>query len=381
MTTLQKSALGLALAVLVGFGIYEATLAHSPHHELAQPAALRASHPSAATIGAPPPAAPVVAPAAAPAPGDADARSPLEQRVALLRQLLNELPAQRLPELRLLSAADWLEVARKHNLESSADIRVALADLRAMARKNFAEALQGALRDYTTASGGQLPDDIAQLAPRLVAPADAEMLARYDLLRTGKLGDASEKLVREKKTSDMILSVGLDGWSLNNNPDQPPAFGETEDDTIERTWRALATALGDDAKADMDAMGSPTAFAALMKDSFQNLIPIYGGDDAFGDALKQAVKNFQAGHPAEPLDNVAQVLPYLSQADKFAEAIRPALAQLAYLKEHGGPPPADPAALQPYLNRPFNPAEALQEMKLTTNDGQFSITYNWAIKK
>ena len=385
MTTPRKSVLILGLVLLVGSGIYEATVARQQRAELArlnaQLAATRAARPNttSATPPEPAPTPPAEAPTTKIEPTDSAAV--LDQRVALLKQLLNELPAQRLPELRLLDAADWLAVARVHNLETTADIRLALADLRAVARKKIAASLQEALRQYTSASGGQLPNDPAQLATYLAAPADAEMLARYEMTRSGQLGDPSEKLIREKKTSDMILSVGLDGWGVTNNSDLPPAFGETENDALERTWRALATTLGDEAKADMQTMTPPTALVTLMQDAIKQAMQVYGSDDATGAALKQAVRDFKAAHPEENLSDVAQVLPYLGQADKFAEALRPTLAQLAYFADHAGQAPPDPSALQPYLNRPFNAAEAMKVLKLSADGEHVNMSFNWEFKK
>jgi hypothetical protein len=382
MTAPQKSAAILGLVLLAGFGVFKTAAIRQQRAEQAQAeaiqAAARASRPSPAVTA---PSTPTpTPPSESPAPKAEPAPTP-DQQVALLKQLLHELPAQDLPEIRLLNAEDWLDVAHRHSLESSADIRVALADVRAIARKKFGEILQNALRDYTTAAGGQLPDDLMQLASRLSPPAAADMLARYELTRTGKVGEPSEKLIREKKTSDMILSVGLDGWGLTNNSDLPPGFGETSDDALERVWRSLGTALGDDAKGLMAALPSPTALGAVMKGAFERLTPIYGNEDAFGDALKAAVKSFQGAHPEATLTDLAQVFPYLAQADKFADAMRPAFAQFAYLREHPGQPPADVAALQPYLARPFIATEALKEMKLTTDGEHLSLNYNWELKK
>ena len=385
MTATQKFALTLGLVLLVGFGAYQAVIVvherRERSHLNAQPATALSHRPPPSVVT--PPLAPVPAPRLAkpPAADSSDPAAVLDQRVALFKQLLNELPAQRLPELRLNDTEDWLAIARAHNLESTADIRLALADLRAVARKKIATSLQEALRQYTSASGGQLPADTAQLAPYLAAPADAEMLAHYEVTRGGQLGDPSEKLIREKKTSDMVLSVGLDGWSVTNNPDLPPAFGETENDALDRTWRALSNTLDDEAKADMQAMTPPTAMVTLMQDAIKQTTQVYGDDDAMGAALKQAVKDFQTANPRENLSDLAQVLPYLSQAGKFAEVLRPTLAQLAYFADHDGQMPPDPSALQPYLSRPFNAAEAMKVLKLSTDGEHVTMSFNWEIKK
>ena len=58
-------------------------------------------------------------------------------------------------------------------------------------------------------------------------------------------------------------------------------------------------------------------------------------------------------------------------------ALRPAFAQLAYIRDHAGQPPSDPAALQPYLSRPFDAAMALREMKLKWDGEHLTMSYNW----
>ena len=323
---------------------------------------------------------PAPAPAAPPASTLAEPATPAElwdHRVALLKQLLGELPAQNLPELRLLAPSDWIDVARRHELDTAADIRVALADLRALARKAIAGSLQEALRRFTAASAGELPADVAQLAPFLPAPADAAMLARYDLLRAGKLGDPAEKLLREKPTSDMILSVSLDGWSMNNNADLPPAFGETGADAVDRAWKALGTALGDEVKEAMAATVSPRVLGELMENTMKSVEPIYGDTEAFGDAMKGATRNFIANHPGETPADLAQILPYLKSSDKFVDALRPAFAQLDYLREHPGHAPAGPADLAPYLARPFDASDSFRLFKLQWDGEHLTLSYNW----
>ena len=375
MTTLQKSALLLTLALLAGFGVYETTLVRRQRDELArlgaQLAAAHASHSPA-----------VVAPRASPAPAalssvdPAHATGALDQRVALLKQLLDELPAQRLPELRLLEPADWLAIARTHELDSAADIRVALADLRAVARKKIASSLQEALRRYLATSDGHLPTDIAQLAPFLTAPADPEMLARYELTRPGRIGEPSERLLREKATSDLILSVGLDGWGLTNNSDLPAAFGESNADAIDRAARALGTALGDDANEKSNVAASIRTLAASIGDAMKSLEPVFGEADAFGNTMKQAADQFQAAHPGETITNMAQVLPFLKDSEKFAAAFRPFFAQLAYVREHDGQPPTSPAQLQPYLARPFSAVDAFRDMKLRRENDRLTLDFD-----
>lgn len=377
MTTPQKAAALAAFVVCVGLGFF-ATVGSRRPLAGGPPADPSAKVAAAQTAASPPagalssPAAPVAPPAA---PAD-PALSP-DLRVVLLKQLLEELPGQRLPELRLLALSDWLEIARTHELDSAADIRVALADLRAVARKKFAPLLQEALRQFLAASSGQLPTGIGQLSPYLAAPADAEMLARYDLLRSGKIGEPTEKIIREKSTSDMILSLSLDGWSMSNNSEQPAAFGESEGDALDRAWRVLGSALGDEAKAKMATMASPRVLGEVMEGAVETLASVYGSAEAVGDALKAAARHYLTAHPGETISDVAQILPFLQDSERFLSVIRPALAELQYLREHGGQRPADPNLLRPYLAGSFEVA-ALRELKLKWDGEHLSLTYSWS---
>ena len=223
------------------------------------------------------------------------------------------------------------------------------------------------MRRYTAASDGQLPTDIAQLAPLLVAPADAEILARYELVPPGKLGEPAERLVREKATSDLILSVGLNGWDMSNNSDLPAAFGESNASALDRAARALGSALGDDAADQSKQAATMSALAAGLEGAMKNVGP------DFGEEMKRAAAAFLAAYPNEAVTNVAQILPFVSDPEQFVAAFRPVFAQLDYAREHEGQPPATPEQLQSYLNRPFSAADAFRTMKLKQSGDNFNL--------
>ncbi len=372
MTLTQKILAGTALAALLGVALYQALprFTSRPPQSIAALTSRPVDVPTATarSVTSVPPASRAAQPVT-PA-------QLWDQRVATLKQLLDELPAQRLPELKLLTPADWIEIARAHELDTAADLRVALADLRALARKKIAAALQEALRRFTEASAGQLPTEIAQLAPHLTAPADAEMLARYELIRTGKVGEPSEKLLREKATSDLILSIGLDTWDLTNNSALPAAFGESDADAFDRMASAVGTAVGDDPTEKSEMTESIRALAGAVDVAMKTLEPVFGDHDAVNEALKRAVAGFTAAHPGETPVNVGQVLPFLQDSEKFAAAFRPVSAHLAYLREHDGHPPASPAQLQPYLARPFSATDAFREMKLQLEGGRVTVDFD-----
>jgi len=87
--------------------------------------------------------------------------------------------------------------------------------------------LQQALRGYVKANGDQLPSDLSQLKPYFDKPVDDAILARYSLLQTGKISEASDYLVAETAppvddeydTVHKISMNGLNTSSVNRTED------------------------------------------------------------------------------------------------------------------------------------------------------------------
>jgi len=302
-------------------------------------------------------------------------------RVHLLKQLLSELPSQRIPELRLLEALDWIEVARNAELDTPANIRASLAALRSLARKKFALHLQEAVRRFAAESDGNLPGDILQLTPFLTAPADREILERYTMTRSGKLADSNEKFAIEKPTSDMILSIGPNSWNIGSSPNFELAPGESELAALDRLAESVGTALG-------DALGSRTAEGGAPKQMMRSLTEIvgmlahqmetaFGSSDAFGNELKSAAKAYLAAHPHEPLANFSQVTPYLKNADQFLAIIEPVMLQLQYRVDHEFKAPADAAELQSYAEKSFKLRDSLHLLKVTADDKSLTWSFSF----
>jgi len=76
-----------------------------------------------------------------------------------------------------------------------------------------------ALQKYVQANNGQLPTDILQLKPAFESPVDNVTLGRYQVIRTGNIGDLQpdEKIVAEKaavdEEHDNLFQIGLDSRS------------------------------------------------------------------------------------------------------------------------------------------------------------------------
>lgn len=111
-------------------------------------------------------------------------------RASQLKQRLEQMPDKTIPELQLLTEKNWLDAVKNtEQLETDADYRQALGNLRSIAKGEFAELVRSALRDYATANDGQLPGNLAQLKSYFKESVDDAILQRYVLLQTGKLAD------------------------------------------------------------------------------------------------------------------------------------------------------------------------------------------------
>jgi RNA polymerase sigma factor (sigma-70 family) len=143
----------------------------------------------------------------------------LVARVSQLKQRLEQMPWQKIPELQLLSAEDYLREASLFggDLKTNTDFDRALAELRSIAKQKFADSMGAALDDYIAANNGQLPNDIADLKSYFNPPADDAMLQRYQLLQTGNLGNLSQtdSLIAEKSPvnnqHDTLITIGAFG--------------------------------------------------------------------------------------------------------------------------------------------------------------------------
>ena len=140
--------------------------------------------------------------------------------VETLKKLLEKMPEKRIPELLLLSTADWLELAQNADTESEIGVQKAFSSIRNKAKNKFAPLLQDALKEYSGANGGQLPTDLSQVAPYFKAPVDGEALARYQLTVTGSLADVGQShFIKEKAPVDdydTLFEIGLNGFSVQN---------------------------------------------------------------------------------------------------------------------------------------------------------------------
>lgn len=158
-------------------------------------------------------------------------------RVRELKRLPERMPGKAIPELRLLTEEDWLELAKdpfghdgdEVTLDDDATARRYLSNVRAKAKDKLMRVLSRAIEGYANAHDGQLPAESVQLKPHLMnrhfdGPAraveisesavDDAVLERYAVLQTGKLVDVpDDKAILAEKAPvdsehDTRLKVG-----------------------------------------------------------------------------------------------------------------------------------------------------------------------------
>ena len=110
-------------------------------------------------------------------------RSPTDEtsKIETLKDIVNRLPEQGIPELQLAKDADW-HAAVDGDLETTEDYRRALARLRGAAERRFAAIAQPALKAYLNDNKGIFPSQTAQLQPYFADAGSAAILQRYKIV-------------------------------------------------------------------------------------------------------------------------------------------------------------------------------------------------------
>jgi RNA polymerase sigma factor (sigma-70 family) len=158
------------------------------------------------------------------------------RRANSFKQWLEQHPDKRIPELQLLTEADWLLTARVNptvatNRQQKADANtfaMIASNLRETAKDRFAALLGHAVSLYVAKHSGVLPDSLSDLLAFLPAQGDGtlpgghsayqSMLARYQLLRSGPIAGVprGEPIIVEKApadpTVDTVLKIGAGSY-------------------------------------------------------------------------------------------------------------------------------------------------------------------------
>lgn len=207
MTTAQKYALAGACALAAGLALYEGnvlvrqrtettTLREQAAAREAEIARLRAAREAATARLAGVERDIDARLAAAREPGaGADAKLVAEMETRLLQfekidRFLAAHPELATPELRFAPHGEWTRLVQAKVIETEADLRQVTSRLRHVGQSFVVSRLADALGLYTKAHEGRLPDTPAELAPFLLhdlGPIGPEILARYEMLRTGKV--------------------------------------------------------------------------------------------------------------------------------------------------------------------------------------------------
>jgi hypothetical protein len=140
----------------------------------------------------------------------------LVSQIGKIRKWLEQKPRENVPELRRLSASDWLRIAAEAlDRNQLNNFAVTSSRLRLEAKKSFVPLIGEALDNYILANSGRLPSDIFELKPYFASPVDDEILQRYHMLHTGNVSGylETEPLVAENEPEqkgeyDAIFRVG-----------------------------------------------------------------------------------------------------------------------------------------------------------------------------
>ena len=109
-------------------------------------------------------------------------------RVVGMARYLDLHPQLRIPELDALTDKDWLDVAKRFELDNEADYRKALSEVRSQAKWKFIGKIRDALMAYLEESGGEWPSDPRQLAAYADSVVTDQILERYRVAQPGEWG-------------------------------------------------------------------------------------------------------------------------------------------------------------------------------------------------
>ncbi len=136
-------------------------------------------------------------------------------KINLLKKQAEQMPDKNIPELQYLDPDTWARIAQTASLDTDEGVRQAMSVLRDIAKQNFAPQIGKALQKYVQATNGELPTDVSQLKPHFESMVDDATLARYQVMRTGNIGDleADEMIIAEKAPVDddydQLFQIGL----------------------------------------------------------------------------------------------------------------------------------------------------------------------------
>jgi RNA polymerase sigma factor (sigma-70 family) len=140
-----------------------------------------------------------------------------------LQKRVMQLPGKFAPEIKYLSATDWLDAAKDPIPNDEDAINDAVDSLKYQVRVNVADLMRFALAKYLADHNGDLPVTVFDLKP-LFPTMDDEILDRYEMRQSGNIGnlggDAKDALMAEKPTGKghRLFQIGANGWNVIQQP-------------------------------------------------------------------------------------------------------------------------------------------------------------------
>jgi RNA polymerase sigma factor (sigma-70 family) len=141
-------------------------------------------------------------------------------RVKQLKDKVDQMPGQRIPEFQFLTDQDWLDAVRKpKQLETDADYSQALREIRNSAKREFGSMVGDAIGSYANANSGQLPGNFSQLNSYFASTVDDSVLQGYEFTQPGTVTSKSGSLIDQDgnyysfrmQISPNSVSVSTDG--------------------------------------------------------------------------------------------------------------------------------------------------------------------------
>lgn len=99
-----------------------------------------------------------------------------------LKQVVEQYPNEKIPDLQLLSEQDWLNAAKDAKFDTDKNIQRTLAGLRNAARYKFAQIAFDAVKKYIAANSDQFPKALNQLQPYFDTPISDAILSRWGIM-------------------------------------------------------------------------------------------------------------------------------------------------------------------------------------------------------
>lgn len=147
------------------------------------------------------------------------------KRVQLLKQKLEQMPAQKNPEHSYLTEEDWLRAA-KRKLDTDADFVAAFSELRSSGVGNFLRTAEAALHKFMNTNSGVFPTELSQIKPFFDNLPSEEVLQRYHIVPASSIpqanisGDSGGWLITLKQPdSGSLWTLGKNGMSGSSYDD------------------------------------------------------------------------------------------------------------------------------------------------------------------